>query len=265
MALSLVGEAWINQKLQGYGAFDFLRTYDKKPFLLEDHIDRLLNTAKEMALKHTHSKEELTNIVHEGIRRSKHPELYIKLILTGGVNADGISPGKPSLICLFLPAGGFPAEYRSKGVALQTVTHERYLAVAKSLNYMAAVVELQRARAAGFQDVLYIGVDGAVLEGTTVNFFIVRHGKLYTADEGILYGCTRKHILRLARELGIECVLGKLNRSDLATAEEAFISSTTRELHPVVRIDAAAVGTGAPGPVTLRLMSAFEASRSLHP
>ena len=214
-------------------------------------------------MKHTHTKESLTKIVNEGIRRSKHPELYIKLILTGGVNPDGITPSQPSLICLFLPAGSFPPEYRSKGVALQTVTHERYLAVAKSLNYMAAVVELQRARAAGFQDVLFIAPDGAVLEGTTVNFFIVRNGKLFTADEGVLYGCTRKHILRLARELGIECVLGKLTRNDLASAEEAFISSTTRELHPVIRIDAQQVGNGAPGPVTLRLMGAFEASRSL--
>jgi len=214
-------------------------------------------------MQHAYTKAQLTEVVHEGIRRSKHPELYIKLILTGGVNADGITPGKPSLILLFLAAGSFPAEYRSRGVALQTVTHERYLAVAKSLNYMTAVVELQRARAAGFQDVLYVGADGAVLEGTTVNFFIVRTGKLYTAEEGVLYGCTRKHILRLAKELGIECVLGKLTKGDVAAADEAFISSTTRELHPVVRIDTTTVGAGTPGAVTLRLMQAFEASRSL--
>lgn len=249
--------------MQGFGAFDFLRTYNKKPFLLEDHIDRLINTAKEMSMNHSYTKDQLIEIVNEGVRRSKHPELYIKLILTGGANPDGITPGRSSLICLFLPAGGFPPEYRTRGVALKCIVHERFLPVAKSLNYMTAVVELQRARAAGFQDVLYIAVDGSVLEGTTVNFFIVRGGKLYTADEGILYGCTRKHILRLAKELGIEVILGRLSKNDLASADEAFISSTTREIHPVVRLDETPVANGAPGPVTTRLMSAFESSRSL--
>jgi len=248
--------------LRGYGAFDFLRTYHKKPFLLDDHIDRLYNSAKELGLTVKQPKAEIAAIVHEGIRRSSFDEIYIKVLFTGGISADGITPGSPSLIVLFLKAASYPEEYSTKGVALRSIRFERPLPTAKSLNYMTAVVELQKAKKDGYQDVLYISYDGFVLEGTTVNFFGVRGGEVYTTEEGILYGCTRKHLLKIAKELNVKVHVSAMKQIELALLEEAFISSTTRELHPVIRIDQQQIGSGTPGPITRMLMAAFAASRN---
>eukprot|EP01114_Cavostelium_apophysatum_P007123 TRINITY_DN1886_c0_g1_i1.p1 TRINITY_DN1886_c0_g1~~TRINITY_DN1886_c0_g1_i1.p1 ORF type:complete len:275 (-),score=71.10 TRINITY_DN1886_c0_g1_i1:33-857(-) len=249
--------------LRGFGVFDFLRTYNKKPFLLDDHIDRLFASADEVGVTIPRTKSELVEIVNEGVRRSTFDELYIKLIVTGGVSPDGISPGTPSLICLFLKAGTWSPDCINKGIVLKSVEFERYIPRSKSLNYMTAVVSMQKAKKEGASDVLYIGYDGSILEGTTFNFFAVMGNKLYTSEDDILYGCTRKIILKLAKELGVEVVVGPINKDQMSKFDEAFISSTTREIHPVVKIDDATIGNGTPGETTKKILAAFNTAKNL--
>jgi len=226
--------------------------------LLQDHIDRLFNSAAEMGITVPATKKEIEDMVHEGIKRSPFSELYIKILLTGGISSDAITPGKPSLIGLFLKAGSYPPEYVTKGIRLTTEQFERYIPIAKSLNYMSAVVALQKAKQSGAQEVLYISYDDKILEGTTVNFFAIMKGKLYTTEYGILYGCTRKFVLDLAKQLGVEVVTGELLKSQIKDFEEAWITSTTRNIQPVVQIDDQVIGNGVPGEITKKFIDAFQ-------
>eukprot|EP01117_Protostelium_nocturnum_P003223 TRINITY_DN1417_c0_g1_i1.p1 TRINITY_DN1417_c0_g1~~TRINITY_DN1417_c0_g1_i1.p1 ORF type:complete len:279 (-),score=111.78 TRINITY_DN1417_c0_g1_i1:47-883(-) len=244
--------------LRGYGVFDFLKTYNKKPFLLDEHIDRLYASAAQLYLNVNLEREKLIEMVHEGIKRSPHDELYIKLVVTGGIAADGITPSQGSLVGLFLKAGTWPETSKSQGIAVRTINFERNIPLAKSLNYMQAVLSLQEAKKKGASDVVYLNKDGQILEGTTCNFFAVKEGKLYTTDADILYGITRTWILKLAKEMGIEVVLGTLHRDQIKEFDEVFISSTTREIHPVVKVDEEVVGKGVPGKITLDLIKAFD-------
>jgi len=246
--------------LRGFGIFEFLRTYNRQPFLMRPHMQRLFNSAKEVGIIISKSLEDIEALVHEGIAKTTFDDLYIKIIVTGGVTSDAISVGESSLICLFLEATTIPSWKKTNGVQLLTTTFERYLPRVKSLDYMAAVVTLTKARQTGAEDVIYLSNQGNILEGTTYNVFAVMNGKIYTSEQSILYGCTRKFILELCDKAGIEVVLGELPISKLRDFEEFFASSTTKEIMPVVKVDDHVIGDGTPGPLTKKMMDLFVAA-----
>jgi len=248
--------------LRGFGIFEFLRTYNRHPFLLRPHMERLFNSAREVGIKISKSQEEIEALVHEGIAKTTFDELYIKIIVTGGVTSDAISVGESSLICLFLEATEIPSWKKTNGVQLLTTTFERFLPRVKSLDYMAAVVTLATARQKGAEDVIYLSNQGNILEGTTYNVFAVMNGKVYTSEQGILYGCTRKFILELCAKAGIEVVLGELPINKLNDFEEFFASSTTKEIMPVIKVDDHVIGDGTPGSLTKKMMDLFVAARN---
>jgi branched-chain amino acid aminotransferase len=247
--------------LRGFGVFDFLRAYNRKPFLLNEHLDRLLRSADLVGLVIPHSREELAEIVYQGIRRSPHTNIYIKLIFTGGESPDGITPqpGKGILFATFTRANTYAESLYTEGTGIMTHVFQRYVPDAKSLNYFTAVVTLQNAKKTmAASEVLYVNpVTGYLLEGTTVNFWGVIDGKIYTAEQDILYGCTRGFVLDLCKELEIEVIRGPVPCRLLPRFEEAFITSTTKEVMPITTIDGRPVGNGKVGPVTKKLMSAF--------
>lgn len=243
---------------RGYGLFDFLRTYKRKPFMLEEHLDRFFQGASDLELTSNLNREQITELIHEGIRRNDYEDLYIKLYLTGGISEDAMTPGISSFILLFLPSKTYPEEFYSDGIKLISVEYERYIPEVKSLNYMAAVVYHRKAKKVGAQEVIYFGRDGNLLEGSTVNFFAVKDGKLYTPSDKILYGITRKFILGLCKDHHVEVVLADINKKDLGHFDEAFIASTTREICPVVRVDDQQISNGKVGPLTVKLMALFK-------
>ena len=132
---------------------------------------------------------------------------------------------------------------------------------------MAAVFFHAKAKKVGAHEVLFFGTNGNVLEGSTLNFFLVKDGKVYTSSDDVLFGITRsvsafvnahrKFVLQVAKDNGIEVVLGEIHKDDLGKFDEAFISSTTREVCPVAKVDDVTIGTGKVGPVTQRLMQYF--------
>jgi len=181
--------------------------------------------------------------------------------VTGGVSPTeaSIDPGEPSICVMILPATETPKKYYTEGINIVTVPYERYLPRAKSLNYMAAVVTVQNAKEKDAQDVLYITKEGNILEGTTWNFFAVINGEVYTPEEDILFGITRSHLLSICEKSQIKVHRGELHMSQIKNFQEAFATSTTKEVMPVVKIDEQVISK-TPGPVTIKLMQLFKDS-----
>jgi branched-chain amino acid aminotransferase len=243
--------------LRGYGVFDFLRTYNGRPFHLEEHLTRLRNSARLIGLHCPWSNDELASIVHQTLARNDFEESNIRLLVTGGDSEDGISPGpNPRLVVLIGDALRFPETCYRDGVKIITARLNRYIPGAKSIDYIRAIVTLKDAKAAGAVESIYVTDEDHVLEGTTSNLFIVKAGVVSTASEDILPGITRDVLLKILKpefELQVRPVL----RQELLEADEAFLASSNKEVMPVVAVDDQAIAGGRPGPVTRKVMSIF--------
>lgn len=243
--------------VRGYGVFDFLHTYNGLPFKLREHVQRLQNSAKLIGLSLPWLTEEIEAIAQDTLARNNLPEANIRIVVTGGSSADFITPlGQPSLMVIVTPVSEYPREYYEQGVKAITVQIERFLPTAKSLNYISAIGALQQAKVTNAVEALYVNQQGHVLEGTTTNFFIFRGSQLITPKEGILNGITRDVVLELAKNQ-FEIVERPIYYSDLSSCDEAFITSSTKEILPVVQIDDLHISKGKPGENTQLLMELF--------
>ena len=136
--------------LRGYGVFDFLRTYHGQPFKLREHLLRLERSAQHIELKLPQSLDAIEQIVCETLQRNSLPEANIRVVVTGGVSTDGITPpAETGLIVLVTPVKHYPAECYDHGVKVITVETERYIPGAKTINYIPAILAMNKARAAG--------------------------------------------------------------------------------------------------------------------
>ena len=244
--------------LRGYGVFDFLRTYHGQPFKLREHILRLEQSARMVYLDLPGSLEELEALVIETLRRNRLPEANIRIVVTGGVAPDGITPpDTSSLIVIVTPPHVYPATYYEQGVKVITVDIDRYLPQAKTINYIPAIIALKQAQAAGAVEALYTNSAGHILEGTTTNFFLIQGRQLITPKDDILSGVSREFVLELARE-HLDVVEQAITPADLLQTDEAFITASNKEVMPVHHVNEIVIGNGqAPGPQTRRLMAAF--------
>jgi len=243
--------------LRGYGVFDFLRTYNKRPFHLDDHLNRLRNSARLIGLNCPWSNEELTGIVTETLARNSFAESNVRLLITGGDSEDGISPAeKPRLVIIISDALAFPAEYYRDGVKIITARLNRFIPGAKSIDYIRAIVTLKDAHSAGAIESIYVTENDHVLEGTTSNLFLVKNGVVVTASEDILPGITRDVLLKILEpEFTIE--VRPVLKHELYDTDEAFLGSSNKEVMPVVGADDQVIADGKPGAVTRRVMSMF--------
>ena len=253
--------------VRGYGVFDVLRTYERQPFALHRHLERLQRSAQQIDLPLPWTLERLEELVCATLARNAavEPErdVTIRLIVTGGSSAGFLLPdGAPSLLILVAPVRGVPAERYTEGAALITADLPRFMPSVKSINYIGAILGQQRARAAGAVEALYCtpagAEDGVISECTTANFFVVADGRLITPDQDVLAGITRGVTLELAADV-TEVVLRPIRYAELRTVDEAFITSTTKEIMPIVRVDDITIGNGRPGPLTARLRDLFHA------
>jgi branched-chain amino acid aminotransferase len=243
--------------LRGYGVFDFLRTYNGKPFKLPEHLTRLARSASLIHLDLPKSLEEIERIVLETLARNTLPEANIRVVVTGGVSLDSVTPAEqPSLIVLITPLHEYPAEYYEQGVRVITVEMDRYIPWAKTINYIPAIIALKQARSAGAIEALYVNPQKQILEGTTSNFFVFQGTQLITPKDNILPGVTRDVVLELAQGR-FEIVQRPLTFADLAQAEEAFLTASNKEIMPVHHVDDVQIGPGKPGSHTRWLMACF--------
>lgn len=240
---------------RGYGIFDYLKTIDDKPLFLKEHLERFYYSAVQLHLPIQQTHQELTAIIQELIQRHNMGTSGIRLTLTGGYSPDGYNIASPNLIITQLPLNLPTPAVFEKGVRLATYEHLRPLSHVKSINYVMAVWLQPLLKEKGADDVLY-HLNGVISECPRANFFIVKDNVLITPDNNILLGITRHKLLTLASEY-YKVEERPVTLDELKDCQEAFITSTTKQILPVTAIDDHTIHNGQPGPVTRQLHKAL--------
>lgn len=254
--------------LFGEGVYEVLRTYDQRPFLYPEHMRRLRASAARLALECPADDETMLARVRDTIAAAALPrEAYVRIVLTRGVGDLVYDPAAcptPTLVVIAKPLIDPPESLARDGVRLALVSVVRNLPQSvdpaiKSNNLLNNALAMQEAQRRGGFEALMRNHRGDLCECAQSNFFLVKGGALWTppADAGLLLGITRAFVVELAAQLGIGVRETALREEDLSAADEAFITSTIREVVPVVAVDAQVIGRGVPGHVTQRLTSAF--------
>lgn len=252
----------------GEGIYETLRTYDRIPFLFDRHVDRLRESARQLALPVPVSDAQLRQEVDRTVAALPDAtELYIRILLTRGVgelNYSLTACATPTLVVIVKPLVPPPEHTFTAGIRLSLVGVRRNPRSAldpaiKSNNLLNNALAMQEALGRGADEALMLNVDGEIAEASQSNVFLVHAGRVLTPplSAGLLPGITREFVIGLCRDLHLDCEETTLRPADLETADEAFITGTTREVTPVVRIDDRAIGTGTPGPIARRLLERF--------
>jgi branched-chain amino acid aminotransferase len=253
----------------GEGVYETLRTYNRVPFLYDRHMRRLRQSAERLLLDVPFDDATLLAWIGQTIAAAGElDQAYIRILLTRGVgdlNYDPKSTPKPTTVIIVKPFEAPAARVFTEGIRISLVdmlrNHPKSVnPVIKSNNLLNNALAMQAAYRAGAEEALMCNYRGELTECSQANFFMVRRGAALTPKSaaGLLEGVTRAFIFELGRELGIDVREEVLLPEDLATADEMFITSTTRELSPVVRVDDRVVGSGKPGPVTKRLLERYQ-------
>jgi len=255
--------------LYGDGVFEGIRVYSRRVFKLKEHIERLYRSAKAILLDIPMAPEQLTATVLECCRRHGVPDCYIRLVVTRGVGTLGLNPEscqRGSVVIIVGSIQLYPKELYETGMEIVTVATSRNLINAinpaiKSLNYLNNILAKIEANIAHVREAIMLNADGYVAECTGDNLFTVHGNRLVTPPlyAGALYGITRGVVMELARTAGMDVVETNLTRYDIFNADECFLTGTAAELMPVVKVDGRVIGTGKPGPTTLKLVSQYHA------
>jgi branched-chain amino acid aminotransferase len=254
--------------LYGDGIFEGIRCYSGKVFRLEEHLERLYQSARAIMLNMPIGPEKLAEDIYETLRRNNFVDAYIRLVVTRGAGSLGLDPFKtsdPQVIIITDKIALYPAEYYEKGLELITASTIRNHPAAlspriKSLNYLNNIMAKMEGLQAGCVEALMLNHKGEISECTGDNIFLVREGRLQTPpiDAGILEGITRNVVIELAEQMGIPCDQIPLTRHDVFIADECFLTGTAAEVIPVVKLDKRPIGGGAVGPITQQLLAAFK-------
>ena len=255
----------------GMGVFEGVRAYktDKGAaiFRLQDHTDRLFNSAHILQMKMPFDKNTVMEAQKAAVRENKLESAYIRPMAFYGAEAMGIAAKTLSthVICAAWSWGAYMGdEALTKGIRVKTSSFSRHhvnitMCKAKANgNYMNSILAHQEAAQDGYDEALLLDVDGFVAEGSGENVFIIRKGKLYTPDlTSALEGITRDTIVQLAKELGIEVIEKRITRDEVYTADEAFFTGTAAEVTPIRELDNRNIGSGTRGPITEKLQAMY--------
>ena len=241
---------------RGYGIFDFFRTVEHVPLFLDEHLDRFYRSAKGMRLPVQLDRNKLIMVIEELIDRNKIPESGVRLTLTGGYSPDSYEIAIPNFIITQTPMKPPLARWAETG--MKVITHEylREMPSIKSINYLTAVWLQEKIKAAGADDVLYYK-NNEVSELPRSNFFIVtKDDVIVTPAKNILHGITRMKLLDFATPL-YRVEERTVTLDDVRIAKEAFLSSTSKHITPIVQVDNNIIGDGRPGIVTRSMNTRF--------
>ena len=253
--------------LYGDGVFEGIRSYNGRVFKLDEHLERLYDSAKSIMLQVPIPIETMKEKVLETLRLNHLREAYIRLVVTRGVGDLGLDPDKcpnPSIIIIADKITLYPPKFYEDGLEIVTVSVRRNYAEAinpriKSLNYLNNILAKIEGKQAGAEEVLMLNAEGYVVECSGDNIFWIKNEVLVTppVHMGILEGVTRNSVIDLAHEAGMQVEERVFTRHDLYIADECFLTGTAAEVIPVVKIDQRAIGDGQPGKVTQKLIAAF--------
>jgi branched-chain amino acid aminotransferase len=260
--------------LYGEGIYETLRTYNGRLFLFDRHMRRLRNSARLIDLTLPFTDDELAAPIRDTIAAANLDggEAYVRVLVTRGVGEltyDPKATPTPSWVIIVKPLVPLPAETYQRGVKVVFVdvvrNHPQSVnPMIKSNNLMNSALAAQQALKRGGFEAVMRNYRGELTECTQSNLFIVKNGAALTPplEAGLLPGITREFLFEIGREIGVDVREQVLRDDDLLTADEAFLTSTTRELLPIVAVDDRKIGNGSPGDVTRKLLNAFRVRAS---
>ena len=253
----------------GEGVYETMRTYNRVPFLYDRHMRRLRQSSERILLDVPFDDQAMLRWIDETIAAGgPMEEAYVRVLHTRGVgdlSYDLKSTPAPTTVIIVKPFEAYPPRVFNDGIRIALVdmlrNHPKSVnPIIKSNNLMNNALAMQAAYRSGAEEALMCNYRGELTECSQSNFFLVRQGAALTpkSEAGLLEGVTRAFMFELGRDVGIEVREETLTPQDLDTADEMFITSTTRELSPVVNVDGRIVGTGRPGPITRKLTALYQ-------
>lgn len=254
--------------LYGEGVYETMRTYHGRPFLYDRHMRRLRRSARMIELPLPFTDEQLAAQIRDTQAASTiGGEHYIRVLVTRGIGEltyDPKATPHPSIIIIVKPQVDPPREAYEKGVRVVIVDVIRNHPASvnpmiKSNNLMNSALAMQEALKSNAFEGVMRNYRGELTECTTANLFIVKHGAALTppVDAGLLPGITREFLFDVGRDVGVDVREQVLRDEDLFSADEAFLTSTTREAVPIVTVNNRPIGNGRPGPITGKLLEGF--------
>lgn len=253
--------------LYGDGVFEGIRAYSGRVFRLEEHLDRLYDSAKTIDLAVPITKEEMTAAIIETCKRNNLKDAYIRPIVSRGVGDLGLDPrkcAKATVVIMAVEWGAMYGDLYEKGLKAITVSVRRNPAEAlppnvKSLNYLNNILAKIEANCKGGDEAIFFDTNGYVSEGSGDNIFVVKNGVIITPPTlNNLRGITRMVAIEIATSLGIPVQERNMGYYDLYCADEVFVTGTAAEVAPITWIDGRSIGTGKPGPITRQCMEKFK-------
>ena len=253
--------------LYGDGIFEGIRFYNGRVFRLEEHHNRLWDSARSICLEIPMSRQAMTEALLETVRRNNLRDGYIRQIVTRGVGDLGLNPARckrASVIIIATTIALYPKEAYERGLSVVTCATRRPGAAVlnpavKSLNYLNNVMARIEANLSGADEALMLNDAGNVSECTADNVFIIKGGQIFTPPiaAGALRGITRSVVFEIVAELGVKISEVDITRHDVFVADECFLTGTAAEVIPVVKADGRTIGTGKPGSLTTRIIARF--------
>ncbi|MCA9141650.1 MAG: branched-chain-amino-acid transaminase [Planctomycetaceae bacterium] len=259
--------------LYGDGVFEGLRSYGGKVFRLDEHLDRLYESAKAIWLKIPIEKSDLAKAVNDTVAVNGIQDGYVRLVVTRGAGSLGLDPNRtsdPQVIIIADSITLYPKEFYENGLEIVSVSTIRNHPAAlsprvKSLNYLNNILAKIEGLQAGCVEALMLNHKGEIAECTGDNIFLVSRGDVLTPpiEAGILQGITRDAVIELARNNGLTVRETALTKHDVYIADECFLTGSAAEVIPVVKVDSRPIGDGKPGVITRELSKRFhELTRS---
>lgn len=254
--------------LYGDGVFEGIRAYKRNVFKLKEHIDRLYESAHTLMLKIPLTKQQMTDAIVKTLKANQLADGYIRVVVSRGEGDLGLDPrkckGTGTVIIIADKITLYPQELYRDGMEIITVPTVRNLNEAvnpqlKSLNYLNNILAKIEATNAGYAEALMMDAQGYIAECTGDNVFIIKKGELLTPPNARLRGVTRDAVMALAKKQKIPTYEKLMTRHEIFVADECFLTGTAAEIIPVVMVDSRLIGSGRPGPMTLKLIKAFHA------
>lgn len=241
---------------RGYGIFDFFKLVDGRPMFLDDHLDRFYNSAEQMRLPVKQNREQLKELLFSLIAKNNLPDSGVRMTLTGGYSHDGFSIASPNLL---ITQQAFKANtaLASTGIRVVSYSHQRQFPHVKTIDYLMAIW-LQTYIAENNADEVLYQHNGIIAECPRANIFMVSSdGSLVTPGTNILKGIIRKQVLSLAKAHYV-VEERDISLDELYAAKEVFITSSTKNILPVVQVDGRTIADGKPGQLTELLLEELQ-------
>jgi len=250
----------------GVGLFETMRAYQGKVFRLDDHLERLTNSAKDLGLVLDRDKNQFHSAIDQVLQANALTDARVRLTVTAGSVRLGIhkgAQGKPTVLITAGPMKAYPEDYYKSGMRVlisdYRVSSQDPIARHKTISYLPRLMALRAAQQAQLGEALWFTTEGHLAEGSISNIFMVKADRLQTPslELPILPGITRKVVLQIAADEGLEVEQGRFTVSDLLAADEVFLTNSVMEVMPVSHVERHAVGSAEAGPVTRRIMQAY--------